>query len=248
MSATLFKKFLACEADAMDSLINPREEETQALLIGNYIHSKMESNESHEEFIKEYNDAFFTKSGRKRADTELADKMICKLQKDDFFNFFYNSPDCEKEVIITGKLFDYPWKARIDSLNVEKGYFCDLKTTRELHKHYWSVEKHKWVSFIEAYNYALQMGVYKRLLQHKYKKPFNCYIFAIDKTAEPEMAAVEIPTSDMDKQLEIVKNNMQHVINLVYGLEHTKRCGRCEFCKRTQKLTGFIKPDDLIVE
>ena len=40
------------------------------------------------------------------------------------FRFVYQG---EKELILTGTLFDTEWKARIDCFNLEKGYLVDLK-------------------------------------------------------------------------------------------------------------------------
>ncbi|MDN7144415.1 PD-(D/E)XK nuclease-like domain-containing protein [Liquorilactobacillus mali] len=249
MSATMFKNFIKCESAALDQLKHPPEQvDSKALLIGNYVHSYMESNKAYQEFIDDHHAFFFTQKGSKRADATLGDKMIKKLEQDALFQYFYNSDNCEKEVILTGNLFDAQWKARIDSLNVEKGYFCDIKTTRELHKRYWSVQKRTWVSFIEEYNYALQMGVYKRLLQHKYHKPFNCYIFAVDKTQDTELEAIQMPNEDMEEQMEFIETHIERVKQVIAGDIEPVRCERCAYCKSTRKLNRFITPAELILE
>lgn len=247
MSATLIKSFMACEANALDSLKNPIENEALALLVGNYLHSHFESDEAFELFCDEHENKLFTQAHRLRADFKKADKMIERLEEDSMFDFFYNSSDNEKEVILDGELYGAPWKARIDSLNVKAGYFCDLKTTQDLHKRYWSTERHEWVSFFDKYNYALQMGAYKKLLQQKYHKPFTCYIFAVDKTESPGLAALEVPYDEMEEQLSVIEQYQPRVLQIERGEAKPNRCGICDYCKRTTKLDGFIKdPQQLI--
>lgn len=247
MSASLFKKFLKCEASALDELKNPLKIESVALAVGNYVHSYFESKDAHDKFCDANKDLLFTKSGSKRAETKKGDEMIAKLDSDDLFHFIYLNKDCQQEVILTGELFGYKWKARIDSLNITKGYFCDIKTTADLHKKYWSVDKREWVSFIENQNYALQMGIYKRLLQQKYKKPFKCFIFGVDKTPVVDLAAIEISNDDMNEQLELVENQIDRIESIIAGEIEPIKCGRCDFCKSHKKLTGFISPHELIL-
>lgn len=247
MSATLLKNFMQCEAQALHSLKNPVENDALPLLVGNYLHSHFESDEAFESFCNEHKSKLFTRTNTLRADFKKADKMIKRLESDAMFNFFYNSPENEKEVILDGELYDVPWKARIDSLNVKDGYFCDLKTTQDLHKRYWSVEKHMWVSFFDKYNYALQMGAYKKLLQQKYHKPFTCYIFAIDKTDSPGLAALEVPFDEMEEQLNVIEEYQPRVLQIERDEVTPVRCGVCDYCKQTMQLDGFIKdPQELI--
>ncbi|WP_260203952.1 PD-(D/E)XK nuclease-like domain-containing protein [Lactiplantibacillus plantarum] len=247
MSATLLKNFMQCEAKALHSLKNPVENDALPLLVGNYLHSHFESDEAFESFCNEHKSKLFTRTNTLRADFKKADKMIKRLESDAMFNFFYNSPENEKEVILDGELYGVPWKARIDSLNVKDGYFCDLKTTQDLHKRYWSVERHEWVSFFDQYNYALQMGAYKKLLQQKYHKPFTCYIFAIDKTDSPGLAALEVPFDEMEEQLNVIEEYQPRVLQIERDEVIPARCGVCDYCKQTMQLDGFIKdPQELI--
>lgn len=115
MSATYFKKFLECEASAMNELNDPVEGESDALIQGNYLHTYFESKEAHEQYINEYHDKLYTNKGEKYAVTKKTDLMIKALDTDDFFHYIYQG---EREVILDGKLYGYPWKARIDCLNV----------------------------------------------------------------------------------------------------------------------------------
>lgn len=129
MSTSLYKDFRKCEAFALAKLNGeymPVMDPT-ALLVGNYVHSYFESEASHSAFIEKNKDAMMTKSGALRAPYKVGDNMIECLGADQVFNNLYSVG--EKEVIVTGDIFGHQWKGKIDSLNLDKQYFCDIKTT-----------------------------------------------------------------------------------------------------------------------
>ena len=134
MSTSLYKDFRKCEAFALAKLNGeymPVMDPT-ALLVGNYVHSYFESEASHSAFIEKNKDAMMTKSGALRAPYKVGDNMIECLEADQVFNNLYSVG--EKEVIVTGDIFGHQWKGKIDSLNLDKQYFCDIKTTADIHK------------------------------------------------------------------------------------------------------------------
>ena len=134
MSFSVFKDFEKCEAATLAKLKGDWEptSDPKALLIGNYVHSYFESEQAHADFISANHKAMMTNPNKKepdghlRAEYKIADKMIKALSEDDFFNYVYAPGD--KEVIVTGELFGHQWKGKIDSLCLDRGYFCDLKT------------------------------------------------------------------------------------------------------------------------
>ena len=249
MSATWFKKFEACEAAAWDLLHHPVEEVTIPLLVGNFIHSHFESDEAHTEFVEHYKDEIRTRSETLRAPFVQASSMIDRLHKFDEFMYFYNNSDCTKESIVTGKLYGVNWKAKIDSLNVKKGYFCDLKTTAEMHRTFYNPETHKYDQlWFDQYNYGLQMAAYKKLLQLKYHKPFKCFVFAVDKTSQPAVEAIEVDMGRIEKGLSEIETYQPHLMDVLAGKEKPIRCEHCDYCKNTYSPFGFKSVDDLVNE
>lgn len=258
MFNSVYQDFLKCEANALFNLENPvlDIEPATPLLVGNYVHSYFESVESHENFVERYSqfkddlgkvkDLIHTKKGL-RSEFQTAENMIKRLDDDNLFQYFYNDEDCEKESIVTGNMFGVPWKGKIDSLNVKKGYFCDIKTVDDLNKKHWSVDDHQWVSFFKARHYATQMGMYKKMLQTMYHKPFACYVFAVDKTKGNGLTAIEVPFEDMTEAVASVEEHLPRVVQVKKHEADPTRCEHCEYCKSTRKLTGFISdPEELI--
>lgn len=182
-------------------------------------------------------------SGGMYSEYLLADVMIKRIEEEQLFNFIW---DGEKESVVTGELFGMDWKGKIDLLNVEKGYFVDLKTTAQLDKRFWSDKYMQYVSFIEEFGYALQIAVYERLLELKYGKPFTGYIYAVTKQATPDVAAIEIEDLKKGFELTELEATIDRVSRVKNGQEIPERCGHCDYCKQDKQLDGFIMSSDLL--
>lgn len=247
MSVSQFKDFCQCEAQALAKLKGEWEPDRDktALLVGNYVHSYFESKKSHQKFIEDHQEELYTKRKpiKLYKDFEVADRMIDRIEQDDFFKYLWQG---EHEVPVTGELFGTDWKGKIDLLNIEKGYFVDLKTTAQLDKRFWNVESGGWVSFIEQYGYDLQIAIYERLLEIKYGKPFTGYIYAVTKQDIPDIAAIEINQELKDYALDKASEKIDRILAVKAKKEDPEMCGKCEFCRKFKRLDGFITPSDLI--
>lgn len=243
LSPTVFKGFVACEAQEL-AIINDewKPDNAQALLVGNWLHSYFESDEAHRKFIEENRSAVTTKSGKSFLQPfKQADDMINRLKREPMFKGSYVG---EKEVIITGELFGVPWKGKIDCLNVEQGYFIDLKTTRNIDELYWNQQTRERENFIIYYDYPLQMAVYKRLLENKYGKTFKPMIWAVSKEKHPDIRLFgNFSESRLADEFETIQAYQEHVLKVIQGDEEPTRCGHCDYCKDTH-LIDSITPFD----
>lgn len=118
----------------------------------------------------------------------------------------------DKEVIVTGELFGVKWKGKIDCLNLERGYFIDLKTTAKLDKKYWNKQEHKWESFVAAYNYQLQMWVYQQLIKQTFGVVCQPYIVLCRKRKFLIKAIVSIPEyriEEAEREIEMLQNHIE---------------------------------------
>lgn len=177
------------------------------------------------------------------SDFEVAEQMIARIKDEPFFNFLWQG---EKEVPITGELFGVKWKGKIDLLNVEEGYFVDLKTSRGFDQRYWSTDRRQYVSFVEAFGYVIQIGIYEKLLEMEYGKPFTGYIYAVSKETPSNIEAIAIEDHDKEIELQMVKQNIDRVEKVKTGQVEPASCGKCEYCRGIKELDGFIYPGQLI--
>lgn len=249
MSVSQYKNFKDCEAAALAELKGEYEPDrnVKALLVGNYVHSYFESPEAHEKFKEEHKDQLY--SSRKPygllKDFQVADAMIEKLSNDKNFNLIWQG---QHEVPLTGQIDDIDWKGKIDLLNVDKGYFVDLKTTKDIYEGKWISKDGSNIktNFAEAYNYYLQIAIYEELLKQKYGKPFKGYIVAISKQDIPAIAGIRIREIDKQNELIMMQGSIGRIQAIKDGNIEPKRCGKCEYCRMTSSLDKFVWADELI--
>lgn len=182
-------------------------------------------------------------AGEVYSEFRVADKMIERLEEDPFFQFLWQG---ETEVPITGELFGVEWKGKIDLLNVEKGYFVDLKTSRGFDIRYWDKDRYRYVSFIEAFGYVTQVAIYEKLLEQKYGKKFEGFIFAVSKEDPPNLEAIRIERPEKDFDLGLVERRIDRAEQVKTGQVEPEMCGKCEYCREHKEIAGFTYPGQLI--
>lgn len=243
-SVSQFKAFKECEAKALAELKEAwaSDRDDTALLVGNYVHSKFESEEAHKSFINQNSDKIFKKNGTLYAPFEKAQEMISALENDQDFKKYYVG---EKEVAITGEFAGVTFKGKIDCLNVERGYFVDIKTTKgPIDDQIWLKDeegrnyKEDW--FV-AYGYILQMAAYRDMLQNRYGKPFTPIIYAVTKETPPDTQAIVIQNDEaMQDELDRLAQVIERLDKVKKGQETPKPCRKCDYC-RANKLTQRVR-------
>ncbi|HEP6722978.1 TPA: PD-(D/E)XK nuclease-like domain-containing protein, partial [Streptococcus pyogenes] len=158
-------------------------------------------------------------------------QMIEALKNDSNFMAIYQG---EKEAAITGFLGEIEFKGKIDCLNVERGYFVDIKTTKgQIDDTIWNGEER--VRWFEAYGYILQMAAYKNMLEAKYNKPFEPIIYAVTKETPPDTRAIRIQNVDaMQMELDSLAQSIKRLDDVKKGIEKPKPCGKCEYCRQNK--------------
>lgn len=244
-STTFFKNFEKCETATVAQLndIYKPDMNQKALLVGNYLHSYFESHTAHENFIKQHESDMFTKRGTLLKDYQVADSMIATLADDPMFNNLYQG---KKEAIVKGQIEGVNWKGKIDCLNLDRKIFLDLKTTREIDRKYWNEEKHMWQSFMDEYNYPLQMYVYQQLIYQQYGVMCTPYIIAVSKQEIPAKAVISIPKKRLAEAQEEIETLQPRFEKVKSGFEVPIRCGKCAYCRKTATLREITSMDDLI--
>lgn len=238
-SISQYKRFRECEARALAELQGDWSDtrDNTALLVGNYVHSYFESEEAHEAFKIENGPEMISSrgatKGQLKKDYVVAEQMIEALKNDDNFNAIYKG---DKEVSIVGLLGGVEFKGKIDCLNIERGYFVDIKTTKgAIDDLIWNGnEKVRW---FEAYGYILQMAAYKNMLEATYNKPFEPIIYAVTKETPSDTRAIRIQNIDaMQNELNELAQEIERLDHVKKGNEKPRACGHCEYC-RANKLS-----------
>lgn len=245
MSVSQYKNFLKCEAATLAKIKGEYvEPKSDALLLGSYVHAWLDG--TIEEF-KEHNPEIFSSKGKTKGELKAAyqnaNQMIQVLEEDPFIMFALQG---EKEVVQTAELFGVPWKIRMDVYNPEKGRIADLKTVKGIYEKYWF--DGSYVSFVEAFGYITQMAVYSEVerLNRGGADWLESYLVAVSKEDPPDKAIITIDNDRLALELEEVENKIDRIAAVKYGKEEPKRCEKCDYCRRTKKVSGVIHYLDLV--
>ncbi|MCP0886956.1 PD-(D/E)XK nuclease-like domain-containing protein [Ligilactobacillus sp. WILCCON 0076] len=256
MSVSLFKDFQKCEAAAYAKLTGAwkPDDNVTALLAGNYVHSYFESEEAHEKFIEAHQDEMISSrgasKGKLKTPYKIAQQMTERLESDIAFQKLYLPG--EKEVIVTGKIGGVKWRGKIDSLISEENYFCDIKTNQDFHKGYWNPDERRKVSFVKAYGYYLQMAMYRELIKQTFGVECQPFIFAVSKQTPSDIMAISFNSEQDQLELESAMTTIEAFQDkyraIIEGKEEPSRCGKCDYCRLTNKITDFVNASEIEVD
>lgn len=259
LSYSRYKRYKQCQAKAyaVDNGIWVEERDETPLLLGNYVHSYFESAEAHEKFMAENGDKLLAKAGKNKGNLKsefiIGDKMIESLKDDDGFNRLYHgypSDNVEKEMIVYGEIEGVPVKGKLDSVNLSRGYFVDLKTMKSIYAEEWNADLRKRVpaavNNILNFGYHGQLGLYRELLKQMTGQEFRPLIVAVSKENVPDKDILKIDEEWLEDGLDNLKADIVEVWDVIQGKQKPKSCGHCDYCRSQKKLNAVISLNDLI--
>ena len=277
MSCSQFQGFAECEAKALAKLQGRwTDEEKEAFLVGNYFHSYFESPEAHKKFCDDHFDSIFktkdvtikratkdrpaikeTVITGKYAPYEMADKMIRCAESDPVIKRFIDM-DGNCEQFMTGEVFGFPWRMKLDKYMPQGRMIIDYKTVANIRETKYDPEKGGRVTFVEGYGYIFRAAVYSmiecqnvtgetfstlynRLKSDELSLP-NFVLICISKQDYPDKELVRLNHKQAYiYELEAMKDRLYRYQSIKEGRAMPKRCGLCDYCRATKKITG-IKP------
>ena len=225
-SASAVKSFLSCPAAGYAEMTgNWARPDSDALLIGSYVDAAIEGTlglfiQAHPELFK--------RDGALKAQYAKADEMVRRAMNDAVFCEYLRG---EKQKIITGKLFGFPFKAKLD-VYLPGERIVDVKTVKDLSAVYKPGEGK--LDFATAWNWPLQMAIYQALEGNG----LPCYLAVITKENPPDIEIVQIEQERMDAELAFLEKKMPEFDAIKAGIVEPDRCGRCAYCRQTKKLSG----------
>ncbi|WP_052130252.1 PD-(D/E)XK nuclease-like domain-containing protein [Ureibacillus sinduriensis] len=245
MSVSQFKSFMECEARTFAELRGDYSRpHSNALMGGSYVHAAFEGEDEFAKFVVDNAVNIAKKRGMgKLSEFVQADKMIEALKNDKFAMFALEG---EKEVIYTGELFGVEWKIKVDNINHERKFFSDIKTTQELGKRYWSDKYSQYVSFVQAYDYILQMYVYQQIIFQNTDEIYQPYIVAVTKQDPPDKAILHFDESRFEFEKEYVQTYLPGIIQTKNGEKEPIRCEKCDYCRSTKQLKNTFEIEFLL--
>jgi hypothetical protein len=231
----------ACEMTGLkkaQGLIKPAK--STALLVGSYVDSYFEG--TLDEFKAE-NPEIFKKTGDKglKADYIQAEEIIRRICSDNLFSDYMSG---QKQVIMTGNLFNTDWKIKMDSYHANDK-IVDLKIMKDMSP-IWSDSLRTKVDFIHYWGYDIQGAVYQKIVELNTGNKLPFYIACATKESPCDIEIIEITQPHLDAALTFVEERLPHVLALKNGSVTPEKCGTCFYCKTSKVLTKPIAIDDIM--
>ena len=250
-SHSQYGRFCECEARAVAVLKKEWTEKTSAALtFGKYFHSYFEGAEAFAKFKAENVDEIFTKKGELRAEFKAADAMFKKITGDPKAAEFATGLH---EVDIDGEINGVPWRGKIDVLDMERHWFCDLKAVADLYAGEWKAVRdengtlrNRKVSFIEAYEYHRQMAVYREMLKQRTGQEFAPMMLDVSKQEYPAIELIGFTNFPrLDMEVAEIEMSQDRFVDLKAGKVQPEWCGKCDYCRAMKYVSRMITPKDL---
>lgn len=247
MSVSQYKDFagtngkLACEASALAKIRGEyADDPSTALLVGSYIDRYFEG--TLHQFTQEHPE-IFRGDGELKASYRQAVDIIARLEEDELFMTYMSG---QKQVIMTGELFGAKWKIKMDSYHPGVG-IVDLKVMESLTKSKW-VRDYGNMDFVRYWGYDIQGAVYQEIVRQNTGKKLPFYIAGASKEKTTNLEIIHVSDVYLKEALKGVEANMPHVLAVKASREKPMRCGLCDYCKQTKKLTRPIELSELLDE
>ena len=238
-SVSQYKALSGCEAAALAEIDGDyKRPETKALTMGSYVDAHFSGEMG--VFIRDNPQIFNSRTGELKADYKLADKCVQRAESDDMFMSYMEG---EKQVIMTGELFDQPWKVKLDVLSNDR--IVDLKLMRDMKPVYVDGERK---TFIDAWNYDIQAFVYQQIVYQNTGKLLPFYFAVITKEEHPNIGIIEMSQWKINSVEPVMDYFMDRFAAVKARELDPRRCEHCDYCYDTKRLTQVIKYEDLLEE
>lgn len=247
-----------CPARAMAKILGKfTEKPRDAFLYGNYFHTALESEQAHAEFCEAHAEDIFiikektvqraTKNSPAVKETVVSGKYASYLQLDNCLRVIRSDASFQKllealgenEVILSGEIFNVPWRIRCDKIISGSHIIVDWKTCASLTQMHYSPAKKDRVTFVEHYGYLMRAAVYMEIYRQNFGVKPAFVLGCVTKQEDPAKGIYVIhPESDeavLRYEMDKIKENLPRIMPIKNRESAPRRCGDCEYCRKTAK-------------
>lgn len=234
MSASQYKAFLECPAAAMAEIRGEyTRKETKALTLGSYMDALFFNNTAW--MLEHDSELHNSRTGELKAEFRSAQAAALRVHEDKMFMQYVSG---QPQVIRTGEIGGVPFKIKMDSYHPGKA-IVDLKYMRDFESSYSPTEE-KRINFAYSWGYDIQGAIYQAIEGNNL--PF--FIAGITKQEPPDFEVFNINQQRLDQQLHNIKIRAPEYQQMKRGEIEATRCGKCAYCRATNKLTCVWDVED----
>jgi hypothetical protein len=224
--------FSTCQAKQL-ALISKEwdDEDSDAFLLGGYIDAYFEGT------LGQYcldHPEMFTEKHTLYAKYKIVNDAIKRVERDPFFMSFLSG---KKQVVMTGEISGVPVKIKVDSYKSGE-CIVDLKYMKDFNRIF--VRGVGRIPFVEVYGYDIEAAFYQEVVFQNTGEKLPFYIAGVTKEKEPDLAVIDIPQSQIDDCLDLIRHNIVYFNEVKNGVHEPKRCEECGYCVHTKKLSKIV--------
>lgn len=247
LSNSFVKSFLQCPAAAKASSIDKEKGSfNEAFFIGHAVEGLLcEGEDGFNKVLNrlDYKDHVLTNAGKPRAFVEKSKSYAQAALNQPFFMKHIDDVDSKFQVVLEFEIAGYKMKCALDLLNLTRKFLLDIKTVGQEFFKRWNNDKTE--NFIKAWGYLNQLGIYREAVRQNYEgmDDISCLIGAVTKTKIPDVDIFWIPNYRLDAAMIEVEASVETVGQALQE-GRFDRCGTCDHCISTKKLSGYTNYDD----
>ena len=243
------KKFEECPAQWLATILGQWEDlsEKMALFEGQYLDVALtESSVRFARWCEKNSNRIYGRNGKKLKNFIYLDMAIETVRNEPLLMEYLTGQ--AQTIIALEDFHGVPFRCKLDVLNLVKGFITDLKKTASLYFEQWSPKFMERVSYIDLYEYWVQLALYREAVWLKYNVELPCYIVAVE--AKPK----DLENSkQVDRQIyhlddfAYLENEMRAAVTTLHQMQKIKddalepdevlRCEKCAYCIDTKIIT-----------
>lgn len=227
---TQFCDFLKCEAKALaiakGEYVQPL---TDSLLIGQYVDAYFTGDAN--SFISHHPE-MLKKDGTLKAVYVGAERAIHRAERDDMFMKYISGA---KQQIMTGKIFGYDFKIKIDAFHEGK-CIVDLKCMKDFDSKF--VDGLGRVDFCTAWGFDYQAAIYTAVVEYVTGEKLPFIIAGVTKQDPSDIGLFKIPQTMIDSALKVIEASIDRFAGIKTGEVEPRRCEKCDYCRATKVLNS----------
>ena len=229
---TQFLDFMKCEERALAIAKGEYEQPmTDSLLIGQYVDAYFTGNANafishHPEMLK--------RDGTLKAVYQSAERAVHRAERDEMFMKYISGVP---QKIMTGKLFGYDWKIKVDAFHEGKA-IVDLKCMKDFNSMYVDGMGH--VDFCTAWGYDYQAAIYQAVVADVTGEKLPFIIAGVTKQEPSDIGLFRIPQEMIDSALRIIENQVDRFVGIKHGQIEPRRCEKCDYCRQSKVLDRVV--------
>lgn len=214
------------------------DEDKEAFKLGHYFETMLTGTSDEIALFQSKNPDMFSSTGKTKgqlkATYKSVDECVEAVRRQPYLMEIINR--CETQKILTGEIDGFPVRVMMDLLDVD-GSIYDLKAMKDF-KSIYSEEDGTYVEWWQAWDYAMQMWVYREICAQNGITVPRVGLIAVSKS-NADIKAISFSEDTMNAAGADVHYTIGRMKDILNGRSFPIDCGHCSWCVKKRRITEF---------